>query len=116
MKALPIKKKFMRLRTANDLFNDTIEYQNKWQRWVCRYHLYVVKDDYSTRDKLSHPGNREEYIKFIEHLYKEMQQVFYDGFFDNRTHYDMCRLYLKQLLIFTRQYPLLWFWHFRLHF
>lgn len=105
-----------RRKTADEVFRLTRDYNSKWQRWVCRYHLYLHKDDYSTRDLLSHPKSRTEYIKLLEHLHTEMQEVFFSSFFDSRDHYDGCRYYLKSLRSFTLHYPLLWFVRFRLRF
>ena len=113
---IPFKKLLFRYKQANVLFKLTRDYTSRWERWVCRYHLYLHENDYSPRQYLTHPNSRSEYIKTIAHFLQEMEDVYYGSFFDSREHYDGCRLYLKTLLTFTRHYPLLWFLRFRLRF
>ena len=111
-----IKKRLFRFKQAHVLFKLTRDYNSRWERWVCRYHLYLHENDYSPRVWLTYPKSRVEYIKTITHLLQEMEEVYYGSFFDSREHYDGCRLYLRTLLSFTHHYPLLWFLLFRLRF
>lgn len=112
-----LQKKLFRLKQANVLFKLTRLYNSRWQRWVCRYHLYIHEGDYTTpRSLLTLPNSRKEHIKTTIQLLAEMEEVYRGSLFDSREHYDNCRLYLKSLLSFTRHYPLLWFLHFRLRF
>jgi hypothetical protein len=111
-----IKKRIFRFKQADLLFKLTRDYNSRWERWVCRYHLYLQENDYSPRQHLTYPTSRVEYIKTIARYLQEMEEVYYGSFFDSREHYDGCRLYLKSMLTFTRHYPLLWLLRFRLRF
>lgn len=111
-----LRKMCFRYKQASQLFKLTRDYNSRWQRWVCRYHLYLVKGDYQPMVALSKPTSRREYIKQVAHLCDEMHEVYYGGFFDSREHYEGCALYIKSLLAFTLHYPLLWFVRFRLRF
>jgi hypothetical protein len=113
---IPFKKLLFRYKQANVLFKLTRDYNSRWERWVCRYHLYLHENDYSPRWYLSYPTSRIAHKKTIALYLREMEEVYYGSFFDSREHYDGCRLYLKTLLTFTHHYPLLWFLRFRLRF
>lgn len=89
--------------------------ENYALRWVCRYHLYVEKDDYSLREKFQKPQSRKAMIQLCNQCLQEMKWVESNGLFDCRLHYDYCLILLKQLRSFTQHYPLLWFLVFRLH-
>ena len=115
-KIITLRKRIDRLKEANLLFKLTRDYNSRWERWVCRYHLYLHLGDYSPRMLLTYPKSRKEYIKTTIQLLAEMEEVYRGSFFDSREHYDKCRLYLRSLLSFTHHYPLLWFLRFRLRF
>lgn len=111
-----LKKKLFRLKQAWIAFNETRTYNAYWLRHVCRYHLYIVEDDYSPRNHFGHPKNREAFIETIKHHLEEIEKVHYLGLYDKREHYDGCKSYLKHLLSFATHYPFLWFVRFRLRF
>lgn len=103
-----MKKYFVRWREAVRLFRETREYEVKWLRWVCRYHLYLREGDYTLRELFCSPRGLAAFRKQIDICLRECDKVYYLGLYDSRQHYDGCRLYLRTLRSFCEHYPITW--------
>lgn len=108
-----MKKSIYRWREAVRLFRATRSYEEKWLRWVCRYHLYVQDGDYSLRGQFCAPRGLRAFRRQVERSLRECEEVYRMGLYDSRQHYDGCRLYLHKLRSFSKHYPITWMAVFR---
>lgn len=100
-------------RTRN--YEEGVPYEELCLRWVCRYHLFVKKGDYSVIDKFKKPKSRWVFINMCSTLIREMDAVEDWGFMDSREIYDNIRIMLHRLRAYAKHYPLIWWLVFRLH-
>ncbi len=82
-------------------FNHTI-------RWICRYHLYLHKNDYTLQHKFQHPKSKNSFVALCQLCLRETQQTLDWHLFDRYEHYYNNRLLLHQLIAYTKHYPVLW--------
>lgn len=103
-------KRLYRYMDAVRLFIEVKAYNNKWERFVCRYHLYKAENDYSLILKIrGDVHDKKDYLNLLQTCRDDMEWVFQNGLFDVREHYDSCRLLLAKLESYTKHYPLLWY-------
>lgn len=113
-----MKKYLYHLREAYSLFRSIVNNDkdgfsvNRVLRWVCRYHCLVVYKDWDIRWKFQKPASRKRFIKLCCTAIKEIEQLYETGLFDSATHYYECHRLLMRLRLFTRKYPMLWWWMF----
>ena len=77
-------------------------------RLVCRYHTYLVRNDWDFRYQFQTPATREAFILACEQAMKEIMWCYQNGIYDSFNHYLKCHRFLLTARLIARRLPLLW--------
>jgi len=95
-------------------YENNILFEDLCLRWVCRYHLFIFKDDYAIIQKFQKPTTRQAFVNLCTRMIREMDYVERAALMDSRDIYDRTRMLLHRLRAYAIHYPVLWWITFRL--